>query len=695
MTSTTASWFGRWMGGDWQQLSGLLKAYILLITVGGLIVLGWAIQSPQLVITTELVALLIISALLGPRTVRMGYTKGTRIELMISHPLTFTAILILSTPAAILVAETSLLVSLFTSQRATRRYRRWFNVAIFAITTAAGGEMFKLMASRADNLMSTRTIVALLAGVLSYYTVNTVGIAIAVALYNRASFSRVWHENFMWSAPSYVAGGSISLAVSYFILEFGIVSLILALPFCVLLYYSYKLYMDRLFEERKHSEEITRINLALENKVRDRTKELEELNRKLQDSNKELQRVSHLKSEFLANMSHELRTPLNAIIGFSELLIDRTFGELNDSQTDYVHDILSSGRHLLELINDILDLSKIEAGKMVLRIEPFEVGSAVSEAMTVLHVPASRKTIELAADVPHDLPLFSGDQGKFRQILNNLLSNAVKFTPEGGRVFLIVRSQDEGIKVSVVDTGIGINDEDQRRIFEAFMQVDGSYSRKYQGTGLGLTLVKKFVEMHGGELIVESTTNKGSMFSFYLPSAAPTADEFLLPAEPPKRPTDVHNNKRSGPTRDEPQIPDLPSIESFKASDHQILVVEDNPANMRLICDLLSSKGYSVAQAPTARTALDLAEKLSPDLIIMDIQLPDMDGLECTKTLKSNPRTTHIPTVALSAHVMKGDEQRARDAGCVGYIRKPIDTDQFPKQIARYIQSRESVTSKE
>ena len=409
------------MGGDWQQLGGLLKTYILLVTVVGLGVLGWAIQSPQLIINTELVALLIISALLGPRTVRMGYTKGTRIELMISHPLTFTAILILSTPAAILVAETSLLVSLFTSQRATRRYRRWFNVAIFAITTAAGGAVFKLMVTHSDSLMSSRTIVALLAGVLSYYIVNTVGIAIAVALYNKAQFTRVWHENFMWSAPSYVAGGSISLAVSYFILEFGIVSLILALPFCVLLYYSYKLYMDRLFEERKHSEEITRINLALEHKVSYRTKELEELNHKLQHSNKELQRVSHLKSEFLANMSHELRTPLNAIIGFSELLIDRTFGELNNAQTDYVNDILSSGRHLLDLINDILDLSKIEAGKMALRVEPFEVGSVVAEAMTILHVAASRKKLELTDNVPHDLSLFSGDRGKFKQILNNLL----------------------------------------------------------------------------------------------------------------------------------------------------------------------------------------------------------------------------------------------------------------------------------
>jgi signal transduction histidine kinase len=202
--------------------------------------------------------------------------------------------------------------------------------------------------------------------------------------------------------------------------------------------------------------------------------------------------------EFLANMSHELRTPLNAIIGFSEVLEERMFGELNEKQAEYTDDILSSGRHLLSLINEILDLSKVEAGRMELEIATFDLPLAIDNARTFVRERATKHGINLDVTVDERLGDFVGDERKIKQILLNLLSNAVKFTPEGGRIGINARQTDGSVEISVSDTGIGISPEDQAKIFEEFRQVGGDYAHKREGTGLGLTLAKKFVELHGG-----------------------------------------------------------------------------------------------------------------------------------------------------------------------------------------------------
>jgi len=232
---------------------------------------------------------------------------------------------------------------------------------------------------------------------------------------------------------------------------------------------------------------------------------------------RQLETASRHKSEFLANMSHELRTPLNAIIGFSEVLEARMFGELNAKQTEYVHDIHSSGRHLLSLINDILDLSKIEAGKVVLEPAPFHLGNAMEGALTLLRERAARHAIELSMQVDERVGEIVGDERKVRQVLLNLLSNAVKFTPDGGRVDVRAGLMDGVVEVSVTDTGIGIASQDQEAIFEEFRQVGDNALHKREGTGLGLTLARKFVELHGGHIRVQSELGKGSTFTFSLP----------------------------------------------------------------------------------------------------------------------------------------------------------------------------------
>jgi signal transduction histidine kinase len=245
--------------------------------------------------------------------------------------------------------------------------------------------------------------------------------------------------------------------------------------------------------------------------------------REIEEKSKQIEAANRHKSEFLANMSHELRTPLNAIIGFSEVLAERLFGELNEKQAEYTDDILSSGRHLLSLINEILDLSKVEAGRMELELATFDLPTALENARTFVRERAVRHAITLDLSVDERLGEFVGDERKIKQILLNLLSNAVKFTPEGGRIELRASQVDGSVEISVRDTGIGIAPEDQATIFEEFRQVGGDYAHKKEGTGLGLTLAKKFVELHGGKIWVESEVGKGSTFTFTLPIAADAA----------------------------------------------------------------------------------------------------------------------------------------------------------------------------
>ncbi len=250
-------------------------------------------------------------------------------------------------------------------------------------------------------------------------------------------------------------------------------------------------------------------NVRLFNEIRDKSRQLEIANQH--------------KSEFLANMSHELRTPLNAIIGFSEVLLERMFGELNEKQDDYLKDIFTSGKHLLSLINDILDLSKIEAGRMELDLGDFDAAQALTNAMTLVRERAQTHAISLGLEVDGLVDEIRADERKFKQILLNLLSNAVKFTPDGGEVVVRARQVGDTIEVAVHDTGVGISAEDQLVVFDEFKQVGRHYTNKHEGTGLGLSLTKRFVELHGGSLSLQSEPGVGSTFTFTLPARAEVA----------------------------------------------------------------------------------------------------------------------------------------------------------------------------
>jgi signal transduction histidine kinase/CheY-like chemotaxis protein len=374
-------------------------------------------------------------------------------------------------------------------------------------------------------------------------------------------------------------------------------------------------------------------------------------NSELEDANTQIKEVSRLKSEFLANMSHELRTPLNSILGFSEILKDNLAGVLSEEQRhECLESIHASGEHLLQLINDVLDMSKIEAGRMDLILEEFVVDSAFREVVTVVKSLAGKKGIELSIQVePEDLTIFA-DKGKVKQVLYNLLSNAIKFTPEGGSIFVdaTMRKEAGDLIIKVTDTGVGIPAEHLDKIWGEFYMVQGEH-QKQKGTGLGLALVKKLVELHGGNINVHSEEGKGSIFAFTVPLQAGSVQEEM--------------EQRS----------------------KVILLVEDNPSNLELTRMILLGGGYRVEVATDGQEGLLKAKELRPDLILMDLQLPGIDGLAVTRALKADPDMAGVKIVALTANAMKGAKEEAMQAGCVGYITKPIDVKRFTRDVGEFL----------
>jgi signal transduction histidine kinase/DNA-binding response OmpR family regulator len=377
-----------------------------------------------------------------------------------------------------------------------------------------------------------------------------------------------------------------------------------------------------------------------------------QLYRQLEQQSAALEVASRHKSEFLASMSHELRTPLNAIIGFSEVLLERMFGELNERQDDYLRDIWSSGKHLLELLNDILDLSKVEAGQMVLNRSEFVVRESLEYCLSLVRERAIKQSILLSLEVDPEVGLIDADRLRFRQVVLNLLSNAVKFTPDGGRVGVRASIRDQDLVVMVADTGVGVAAEDRQRIFDSFQQ-GTRLPGQAEGTGLGLTLSKRIVELHGGRIWVESEAGKGSTFGFALPAGS---DEPALESVPQVGPD-------SGLT-----------TESAPGPGPTVVVVEDDRRSFDLLRVYLEAAGARVVGARDGEEGLDTVRRLSPAGVILDILLPGIDGWEVLAQLKADPRTAPIPVIVVS---MLDERGRGFALGAAEYLVKPVGKEQL------------------
>ena len=420
----------------------------------------------------------------------------------------------------------------------------------------------------------------------------------------------------------------------------------------------------------------------------------QEMAAKLKNQRDELEMTSHelaaaskTKSEFLANMSHELRTPLNSIIGFSEILHDETFGTLNTKQSKYAANILISGKHLLQLINNILDLSKVEAGKLELEYVNFEVRTVLEEAKTLVLSIAAKKNIRIAVTVKPELTMINGDVSKFKQILYNLLSNAIKFTADGGSIRVDGQRKGEMAQISVTDTGIGISPDATEELFQPFVQADSSTSRKYGGTGLGLSLVKRFVELHGGKIWVESEPDRGSTFTFTMPvagkaeagtpetSAPPETQEAAKTPVQPEMPdtlaVSAHEISGTG-EGEETRIPKIIKPAGAGGDEPLVLVVEDDRDASELLTITLTNAGYRVIHACNGKDALAIAQNLDLAAITLDIMLPGMDGWSVLKCLKYNPETSTIPVIVVS---MLDEKTLGFSLGAIDCLSKPVDRD--------------------
>ncbi len=384
-------------------------------------------------------------------------------------------------------------------------------------------------------------------------------------------------------------------------------------------------------------------------------------------ANAELEKTAKAKDAFLASMSHELRTPLTTIMGLTEFLSDQLYGPLNENQDKALNTIQESSQHLLALINDVLDVAKVEAGKMELNWDDVPVQQLAESSLRLIHQQAQKKGLKVSTVIDPDVHILRGDPRRLKQVLINLLGNAVKYTPDGGAIGLEIegnREQGE-VVIRVRDNGIGIPQEELGGLFRPFMQVGNTITRSGDGTGLGLALVYRMTELHGGCVEVESAPGKGSLFSIRLPW------------------NETENGKTAAPEagtadNDHLALPD----------DVTMIVAEDNPAIQSLLKEYLEKHLSRVLLANSGDEVLRLAKGNRPDLILMDVQLPVMDGLETVHRIRQNPELSRIPVIALTALAMPGDRERCLEAGMDDYISKPVGMKELLQLIASHIRRR-------
>ncbi|MBN2389314.1 MAG: response regulator [Anaerolineae bacterium] len=396
---------------------------------------------------------------------------------------------------------------------------------------------------------------------------------------------------------------------------------------------------------------------------------VEERTAALHATNVQLLQALQTRNEFLANINHELRTPLTPILAFADLLQNEHYGPLNNRQKQISANIKKSAQDLLELVNNVLDFSDIEAGKIHLEVEPLNVNDLCLDSLRQIEPAARRKNLRVSSTLDSSIPTIKADPHRVRQMLNHLLQNAIKFTPNGGAIGLEVHNDTitQMVHFSVWDTGIGIDTRYLPQLFQPFSQLQTNLNREYEGSGLGLALVHYLAELHGGSVAVESQVGKGSRFTISLPWN-------MLPIQ--------------AKVDETPVVPLMATKPSKTSRQPLILVAEDNAMNSKVLCHMLNMAGYSTVVAEDGATAIEMTRKHHPDLVLMDIQMPGMNGLEATRRIRADEELHDTPIIAVTALTMPGDRERGLEAGVNHYISKPMDMQQLLRLIADILHSR-------
>jgi len=405
----------------------------------------------------------------------------------------------------------------------------------------------------------------------------------------------------------------------------------------------------------------------LEAQVAARTRDLEAARAELLARSRQNEEADRLKNAFIANMSHEIRTPLNSVLALTQLLREGVAGPLTVDQRKYLQIIERNGQALLHLINDVLDLSRIETGHLEMDVRDIDLVPQIELVASALSPLAAAKSLDLTLKVAPSLPLARGDADRFRQIMTNLVGNAIKFTEEGGRVMIGAEASGDTVTVTVTDTGVGIPESYRDKIFQEFVQVDQTLARRQGGTGLGLAIARRLARLMGGDINVESVPARGSRFSLTLPRASGTRA-----AAPPVAEAD--DEAAAGVPAARPGLPAT------------VLVVEDNEDNLFTLRQILARRPLEIVTAMSGRQAIEICRRQPPpDLVIMDVQMPGMTGLQATGASRALPGGAGIPIVALTAQAMKGDRERILAAGCDAYLAKPVQPNELISVVDRLL----------
>lgn len=542
--------------------------------------------------------------------------------------------------------------------RPTGIYRRWYLLAVL-FTGAGWGITSVLMFPYAQ--LEQIVLAFILVGV---------------------SATGVMYANVAWVYFVYVGLVLLPLMIRLFIIGNEIyyaMSAITGFFIGVMMLAAYRIYVsssDALVMSYRNTELIENLTQArnllegTNKKLQDEFDHVKQVEAELKVERDRAEKMSAAKGEFLANMSHEIRTPMNGVIGTLQLLEDTS---LDESQTEYVRTAHKSADALLSILNDILDLSKIEAGKLDIEIIQFDLREVISDLVTLHALKAEQKGVILRSEIDAALPkLINGDPTRIRQILINLISNAMKFTNEGEIcVRLSVTQSDEehiSVTVEVQDTGIGIDEVAQKKLFTAFTQADGSTTRKYGGTGLGLAIVRQLVSLMYGELGVQSKPGEGSTFWFVLPLGVVIGSDTVETATTEQQ---VDETPLSG----------------------RVLLVEDNPVNQMVASKMLEKIGIDSVIANNGIEALDMLQQEEVFAVLMDCQMPQMDGFEASRKLRereSKNASPRMPVIAMTANVMEGDRERCLQAGMDDYLGKPVKIDELEAKMRKWLNTNHS-----
>jgi len=596
-------------------------------------------------------ALLLLSCVTSLWKVNLPIALVSGSTLSMSYAANLMSLLLLGTwPATVIGVAGAWAQCTINVKRAYPLHRTLFSVAAEAVTMLASGFVYHALGGRTGGFALALLAKPLVGAILTYFVVNTGLVACAIAVSTRQSPLRVWYREFFWSGASFFVAGGAGAIGAVLIDRGQLWAALLMLAPVYLTYSTYRVFVGRLEDQRLHRE---RISAALEAMTRLKEQRHELLERE-QAARSSAEQANRLKDQFLAIVSHELRTPLNAILGWSDILRK---GQLDPARrARAINAIYDSSQRQARLVDELLDVSRIISGRLRLERSEVDWSEVMQAALDVARPAAEEKRIRFDVAVDPTPGPFVGDAPRLQQIVWNLLTNAVKFTPDGGRVQVRLSRVGDTIELMVADTGEGISAEFLPSVFEPFRQADGSITRRHGGLGLGLSIVKQLVDAHGGAISAESAgTGCGSRFVVHFPVSAVDADSFrhgLSPAFAAARPA--------------PAI----SLESTR-----VLVVDDDEAGRDVVTMLLEARGATIVPAASAAAALEILERDRFDVLLIDIAMPDRDGYDLIRTIRSMPHAASAltPAAALTAFAHPEDRRRSLESGFQLHLTKPID----------------------